>query len=120
MPSVKEWLSSLDDTAFRGVSTALFDERYARERRARELARASSPPDATDLEVQQLKAAWAESEADLAERQKVARVQKLQMRRELLLSGKWKPWHVCDKCLRAILSLRPEDRCGGGIERWWE
>jgi hypothetical protein len=75
-----------------------------------------------ERELEALKAMWAEDEAELQRRQEAARAQKLEQRRESLLSGDWKPMHRCDVCLRAILSMEPSQVCDEARhgELWWQ
>jgi hypothetical protein len=77
----------------------------------------------TEEELQAVKLMWAEDEEDRRRRQEAARAEKLQMRRDHLLSGQWRPQHRCDRCIIAILEMDPSGVCAEGMqhgEHWWK
>jgi hypothetical protein len=78
--------------------------------------------DTIDRAIRDLEKMWAEQEREQKQRAAEAQEKFLQMRREMLLSGEWKPRHTCKDCLRAILSMSPKLCCAEGKktgDQWW-
>jgi hypothetical protein len=65
-----------------------------------------------DDEIARLRAMWDLQESDAAARRAAQQREKLEMRRDDLQAGQWKPSScTCDQCLRAVLESCTCDQC---------
>jgi hypothetical protein len=81
--------------------------------------------DAIDKEIAELQAGWDRDGEIQKQRRAEAQRKHLEMRRDTLRAGTFKPDCTCAACLRAVLTLRPELICDNGLQRgkdwgmWW-
>lgn len=72
------------------------------------------------MTVDELRKRRAQLDADTTARRGVLQAERLQRRRDNLISGEWWPPHDCNRCLQAILDKNPAGVCEDGQRyKWW-